>query len=55
MENPNSSFFDILDRVVNKAIDLAEKSAKDSGPVFTSTLSTFEQWLDSKLDKPSSS
>ena len=55
MENQSSSFFDIFDRVVDKSIALTEKTVKDCGPTFTSTLSAFEKWLDSKLDQPSDS
>ena len=55
MENQSNSFFDIFDSVVDKSIALTEKTVKNCGPIFTSTLSAFEKWLDSKLDKSSNS
>ena len=55
MENQSNSFFDILYRVLDKSIDLAEKSVVASEPTALSLLQRFEQWLDSKLDKSSSS
>lgn len=55
MENQSNSFFDILDRVIDKSVDLTNKSIAAFEPTAMSLLQRFEQWLDSKLDKPSSS
>lgn len=48
----NRDFFDVLDVVITKSIDVAEKAVKDAEPSATSWLLSLEQWLDAKLNNP---
>lgn len=55
MQSSSPDFFDTFERVLTKSIDVAEKSLISFEPKATLWLQSIEQWLDSKLDKPSSS
>ncbi len=55
MQSSNLDFLSILDRVIDKSVDLTEKSITAFEPTVLSLLQRFEQWLDSKLDQSSGS